>query len=412
MSRLRSAFAILSILYISQFISFSMLMVVTPVAMRQHGAEFGQISLIYGAGLIWAAKALFAPFLDRLAHRMGTRIYVRTALLAHIALALTTFMLSTADPLNAPLRLIVLSYVVALCMTFQDNATDALSVRLIPQSHRLLLGTLQAISGKLGYLLGAAGGLFLYAHLGWEKAVLVLLVPTAIGVPALLLVPMPETDASAADMVAWSRFRGSVAKWFTTAEQRVWLGSLFSLYAGIMAMSFLAGPLLVDHGWQPDRIALVKDFTGALAGIATGLLALAIMRSGNLLSNGNLSDQAIIGIIAVGQWGLAFLFIAAHQTQSMPMLIAAAIGLMAVLGLSQGLVYAMIFKRCAHEHAATDFAVQYSVMAMGSMIVGIALTRFVGVWGYDISFLIAALCPALSLWLGRNHIAHQKGFQP
>ncbi|NET09397.1 MAG: MFS transporter, partial [Symploca sp. SIO2B6] len=167
-------FALLSSLYVSQYISLMFLVQALPVFMRQQGAPLETIGLIYLlVGLPLLLKVFWSPFIDRYGFtRWG---HYRFWIICFQLLMAVVAVLCAFVDMQANFTLMFgLLLLIATFAASQDIATDALAVGLLEPRERGWGNGIQMAGNYLGAILGGGVMLILLNRLGWTNSVLTL----------------------------------------------------------------------------------------------------------------------------------------------------------------------------------------------------------------------------------------------
>ncbi|MEM9809236.1 MAG: MFS transporter, partial [Cyanobacteria bacterium P01_D01_bin.56] len=287
--------ALLSSLYISQYISLMFFVQAIPVFMREQGASLESIGLIYLLALPILLKVLWSPLIDRYGYtRWGHYrfwIVVFQLLLAAVA-AVCAFVSLQSNFIFLYGLLMVMSTLAAS----QDIATDALAVGLLTPSERGWGNGIQMAGNYLGGMLGGGVMLVLLNQLGWERSLLALALMVVVALVPILrhreqLPPKQATDQATnvwLDLVHFYR-RPGMWRWLM----------LLTLYVigGNMAESMFR-PLLVDVGLSLTDIGWLLGVVGngasVVGALISGLLVVSLGRRRSLLIFGLFQILAIL----------------------------------------------------------------------------------------------------------------------
>ena len=287
--------ALLSSLYISQYISLMFFVQAIPVFMREQGASLESIGLIYLLALPILLKVLWSPFIDRYGYtRWGHyRFWIITFQLLLAAVAAVCAFVSLQSNF---ILLYGLLMVMSTLAASQDIATDALAVGLLTPSERGWGNGIQMAGNYLGGMLGGGVMLVLLNQLGWERSLFALALMVVVALVPILrhrekLPPKKATDKATnvwLDLVHFYR-RPGMWRWLM----------LLTLYVigGNMAASMFR-PLLVDVGlsltdigWLVGVVGNGASFFGA---VISGLLVVSLGRKRSLLVFGLFQILAIL----------------------------------------------------------------------------------------------------------------------
>ena len=287
--------ALLSSLYISQYISLMFFVQAIPVFMREQGASLESIGLIYLLALPILLKVLWSPFIDRYGYtRWGHyRFWIITFQLLLAAVAAVCAFVSLQSNF---ILLYGLLMVMSTLAASQDIATDALAVGLLTPSERGWGNGIQMAGNYLGGMLGGGVMLVLLNKLGWERSLFALALMVVVALVPILrhrekLPPKKATDKATnvwLDLVHFYR-RPGMWRWLM----------LLTLYVigGNMAASMFR-PLLVDVGLSLTDIGWLLGVVGNGASIfgavVSGLLVVSLGRKRSLLVFGLFQILAIL----------------------------------------------------------------------------------------------------------------------
>ncbi len=158
-------------------------------------------------GLPWSFKLVLAPLMDRFTIKsMGRkRPWV---IFGQIGLVFSFLSLSTLqDPLSNLSLLMGLGFVISLFGCFQDVATDAMAVDIIPLDEQARANGLMWGAKVIGTSVSLATGTYMINRFGFSSGVLV---PAAF-TSTLILVPLYFVERSGEKRLPWSRGKASIA---------------------------------------------------------------------------------------------------------------------------------------------------------------------------------------------------------
>lgn len=269
LSSLPHRLLLVGMLYLSQFVANGFLYFGIGGVLREQGVELEQLAAFTALGLVWAAKALWAPLLDRFGAR--GRQFRAWLLVLQPLMALSFLAFAPVPPDAAQLGLILwLAAVLVVVSGTQDIAADALVVRMMAERERPQANGVQLAASYVGNVVG--GGLFLvvYDAGGWVPAVLAVTAVALIPVPFVwtLREPVrgerPKLGASFAALASVLRLPGAL----------LWTAVTMPLvYSGFAAGSALFLPAFVDQGWSLTEVGVLQSATSAIAGPIGGLAA-------------------------------------------------------------------------------------------------------------------------------------------
>ncbi len=256
-----------------------------PTRLREAGVPIEDVTALSATlTLPWAFKFLWAPLVDSLRSR---RLDLRAWIIgAQLAMGLTLLPVAGISPAEGYDLLLGLLLVHAICAATQDVAVDALAVASTPADER---GSMSAFM-QLGMLLGRAafGGLALTLEQRIGAANVIHLLVGAVWSSALLVAFGTHAgagvgdgeDATSALSERLQRFRASLLG--MARRRETWIGFALACLAGagMEATGTVAGPMLVDLGFERETI-----------GRFLALAAVPLMALGAIVG-GHLSDRA------------------------------------------------------------------------------------------------------------------------
>lgn len=351
--------AALSALYLAQGLPFGFQATALPVFLRASGVSLTAVGFAGALALPWAAKALWAPLVDRFGwERFGRR---RTWIVPlSVLLGLTCLAAALVPPSRHLGVLLALVFLMNLLAATQDIAVDGLAIDVLGRGDLGLANAGQVVGYKAGML--TAGGLLVWASawIGWRgqlgaMAALVLL--SVLAVFALHEPPATEEEA---------RERRSLREVLATALTALrapgawWLLSFLGTYKlGEAMVDAMFKPFLVDAGFPPHRIGLWVGTYGMIASIVGSL-------AGGFLAQ-RLSLLAAVGVTSVlrsfamaGEWYLAA---AGPPAEGAVVVVTLAEHLFG--GALTTAVFAFMMSRARRSIGATHYTVLASVEVLG-----------------------------------------------
>lgn len=364
-----------------------------PLILRQHGWGGTEIGLLQLAGLPATLKFLLAGLIERFP--LGRSSYRNWALLTIAGYAAMLLFLASLDIAGTP-RWLLLSAIGAtsLLATWADVPVNALAIDVLPRHERARAGAIRAAATSLAAILG--GGLMLLAQMRWGWASAFGFLALCLG-PALLLARLPRAAASP---IGTSPSKASTPAGvreclgYFTAGRRIWIALVLLYFPFIGAAWVYLKPIMLDQGFDAQRIAMIAGFGGgtvaALSSIGAGHLArrfgiaatLPIFAWGNCLSLFALflatATQASFGIFAVVTFAVAV-----------------------SMGASASALFGAMMDQARPGLAALDYGVQSTLFILGRTLVpifaGVALDRL-GQPGMVATLLVGSAAGLLLAW--------------
>lgn len=386
----RRSWLLLASLYTTQYLGLGFFVVALVAILRQRGAGLDTVSLVYMLGLVWPLKVLWAPAVDRfgmgwLGHYRGWLILTQSTL---VILLLAIGGLDAIDDFSLVYTLCLL---VALVSATQDIAVDGLACGLLTPAERGLGNGVQIAGGLIGNLLGGGVILMAYPQIGWTASLILLAAGTAVSLLQVLGFREPR----------WERRRGGAGAlalrifsfWRAPGSGR-WLALLLLFPMGSGMAYAVMMPALIDAGWDLDRVGLVANVGGSLAGLAaalaTGWMMARMTRRAALIGAGLVQLAGILAVLlpvldgtgALAGLGVVLFFIGYNPAATV--------------------LATLMMDHVAPASPATDYTLQYSVnqfAAMATMSGAAALAAPLGYAGI-VALAAASATAATSLALG------------
>jgi MFS family permease len=356
-------------LHAGQYLPINFVYMALVVILRDRGASLGQIALVSSVGLLFAAKFLWAPLLDRFGGRRGhfrSWLLVLQPLMAAMLIALLPL-----DPVGDYGLLMVVVLVVVQAAAVQDVAADALAVRALEPHDRGVGSGVRFAGGYVGNMLGGGAVLFVYSQWGWHAAVLSLAVLTAIPLWPLVRYREPEY----ADIGERPGFRAVVTVFKVPGVVRWTLFLLPLSWIGVAGGYAMVPPMLVDAGWSADRVGLVVGIAvssvGGVAALGAGLLVKRLGRRRVLALSCGAQGLALLGFSPMALGHAPFLMTTVALCSFGAVYAAGSVAINAIT---------MDFTRPAT--AASDFTVLASVGTFVSLLGGALAVALAGQVGY------------------------------
>jgi MFS family permease len=368
----RDKFLLLTALYLAQGLPFGFFTQALPVLMREQGLSLKAISATSLLFLPWALKFLWAPLVDRL----GTR---RQWILAMQGLSVAgALLLCFSQPERSIWIVFAALLLFNLFAAVQDVATDGLAVRLLDAHERGGGNGVQVGAYRIGMILGGGLLLWVFARAGWQAMFLGM--AGLLALTSLPVLRLRENGAAASHPSPPPRVL--LLEWAARLRVPGMLGFLALIGAykfGDSMASAMVGPMLRDHGFSKEAIALLKGTLGsaaALAGAALGgALAWRAGRRAALLACGLLQTLSI-GMYVAGVEGVGGLV----------MLQAACIAEHLLGGMATVALFTLMMDACDPEHAGTDYTVQACAIVMVMGLANVAAGVVGDAYGYGVMF--------------------------
>jgi MFS family permease len=391
---------LLASLYCAQGLPSGLFAHSLPVLLRQHGVDLAVIGMLKLLALPWMFKAIWAPWVDRIASgRLGHHRGWILPLQATVILCVAS--LAAFDPtllFGSQLALLLaLILVINLAAATQDIATDGLTVRLLPERWRGLGNSLQVGGYKVGMIISGSGLLLVLDRFGWHASlggVVLLLVLCTLPVwrfDEKRRIPHQDSAAETAlgPRLLLAHYRGLLAE----PGMFAWLAVVLSFKLGDALGSPMIKPMLVDQGWSNamlGQLTLVSSVAGIAGAALGGALYARFGAHRSLFLFGLL--QAI---------GIAAMAMLVTRGGDIVMVYAVALGEQVADGMSTVALFAVMMRRCRPEHEGADFTLQASAQVLLAGMVGATSGVLAKSVGYVPLFLLAGTLGLAALALLR-----------
>jgi len=361
-----------------------------PLVMRQHGWSGTDIGLFQLAGLPAVFKLFFALPVQQ--WRPGRRPYLFWSCMTGGGYLLAVLGLATLDPNSHKGVLFALTLLVAIFATWADIPVNALAIQLFPPAERPLAGGVRAAVTFTGAIMG--GGVMLLVHeaLGWSAPFLILggcLLLALVILSSVHEYAQVSYAQPAAPFTVWSGF-------FRQAGSGIWIVTLFGHLPFVAAAWLYLKPMLLDHGFPMNDVALIAGIGGGVLGALAGLVVGVVPR---VRLYALLRFSAGANVVALASLAIATAY------ASGPWLIASAALLAIVMGVASSLIFALMMEFARDDWQAADYGLQASMFTLSRIMVaplaGLLLDRL----GYPAMLATLALVALLialliSAWRG------------
>lgn len=389
--------ALLGSLYVTQFLALGFFLIALVAILRQEGAPLEQLGMIYLLGLVWVAKALWAPLVDRLhfgvlGHYRGWLALTQTALVVCLLVA------GQFDVMTDFEVVFVLSLIVSLLSATQDVAADGLACRLLSPANRGVGNGVQMAGGLAGNIIGGGGVLMLYPTIGWEGSMVLLAAGVALPLTLILWFREPSWAADSRDVP--DERRGGVSfgqlwRFWQRPGGRHWLAILLVFPIAISMAYALITPILVDADWPLERIGFALNVVGSAVGMLTALAAGWVIRWIG-------RRAALVGAALVQAVGLLLLLLPASGATGVASVIITVCAVFLPYGAVATVVMTLMMDKAAVSASpATDFTVQYSVYSLVGFSAGAIGLSLAAQLGYQAVIVLAAGIALLAAAIAR-----------
>ena len=372
--------------------------------LTENGIELKQITVIASAGMTYALKFLWAPFLDHTRPPLFGRLGLRRGwlLLAQLLVLIGLAGMSLTTPsLLAPF--IAFTLLVAFAGATQDIAVDAYRIEIAPVADQGALTATYSLGYRMALILTGALALGLADHLPWPAVYQIMAVAMLIPIGANLRAIEPVAHHALA--AGWSdAMRQMFVEPFSDFFRRYGVALsltvlLFILLFKIPEQALVGGimsPFYLAMGFTKTQIGAITKFYGiwiGMAGVFTGGFAVARWGARRPL---------LAAVVLCALCNLLYLWLIARPG-SLVVLTAVISGENFMLGFLGTTAVAFLSSLVNREHTATQYALLSSMVNLPGKVLGVFAGGIVEATSYGTYFVIATLAvlPAtiLFLWL-------------
>lgn len=372
-----------------------------PLVMREQGWTGTQIGLLQLAGLPAILKFLMATPIDR--YRLGRANYRNWAMVLVLCYAASLLALAAHDLASTPRWLLfLLAVLVNLLGTWADVPVNALAIQILPESERLRAGALRSAATSVGAIVGGGIMLLIQTRMGWAWPFWLLVLGLFAGVLLVALLrsspSAPATDSMPV-RAGWREWRG----YFAVPQHRLWAVLLLLYVSFIGAAWVYLKPLLLDHGFAPQQIALIVGVGGGLVAAVSSLAASRLTRM--------LGTRVALPLFSLASVGAVGALAVTIGVQGPPgAYIAAAMAVALAMGAAAGLVFGLMMYHTRSGLAALDYGIQSSLFIIARTLVPLAAGVLLDRYGYGgmLAGLLAGLTLALAASLYSRDRIHIK----
>jgi len=379
--------------WINLVLATSMSHLILNFSLAVYRSQFYNFAVISVGFLLLAwLPVLFKPILAAIIDRwhLGRNNYRNWLIILSLSHAVTLLLLAFNPPeYTSYFLLLTLMSLTVLFATWVDVPVNALAIALLPEPERIRAGAVRSAATSLGSIVGGGLMLVLHARFGWAAPLLAL----ALGMlSCAALVPLLKTQAN---MQTWPASPPKVGLkqwlgWFSTPQHGLWAVLLVLYYPLIGAIWVYLKPLMLDHGFAPERIALIVGVAGGLVAAIASMAGSRVSRSIGAFKA--LPLFALCDLLALG--ALSSVVILDFGTNA---LVVSVMLVAVMLGASAGLVYGLMMHHTRSGLSALDYGIQSSLFVIGRTFVPMLAGIMLDFGGYG--GMLASLMLGLTLVL-------------
>lgn len=380
-----SVFLAVGGLYVGQSVIGGLTFLGLPAVLRTDGLPLDQIGLLYILVLPWALKFLWSPYVERyrlpLVGRNRSRIIVGTGI-SICAAGLVALAYAGPSPVSTALAIL---FIVAIVTATVDIACDGFAVETLAEKHHGWANAAQVGGSYLGSAIGAGLFLVLVDYYGWQSATNLMA-----GLILLLALPFifgPASKAKPETREQIPSIRNAIAR--PDVRRGLIIAAVY-VAAQKWGLAML-GPFLIDYGFDLATIGALNGVGSMIVGFGGALLGGALVRMFGSL------PVLILSIAAQTLLLCAFAVFSFNRDIAhwmvMTVAIASSSGVMSIGFVS---LYACFMSWSDPRQAGVDFTLFQCMDGMVSMAGGLGAGAIASRFGYEASFLIAALVSVMA----------------
>jgi len=370
--------------------------------LREHGIELKEITIIASAGMTYALKFLWAPFLDHSAPPFLGRLGLRRGWLMLAQLGVTVGLLGMSLVTPSSLVLFVaLTLLVAFAGATQDIAVDAYRIEIAPVADQGALTATYSLGYRFALILTGALALGLADHMSWSLVYQIMAVAMLVPIGANLRAREPVVERRPP-----ARWREAMRQMFVDPFadffRRYGVGLalmllLFILLFKIPEQALVGGimsPFYLDMDFTKTQIGAITKFYGIWIGIA------GVFVGGAAVARWGPHRPLLAAMVLCALCNLLYLWLIPNPGNLM-VLTAVISGENFMLGVLGTTAVAFLSSLVNREHTATQYALLSSMVNLPGKVLGVFAGGIVEATSYGTYFIIAtvAVLPATALFL-------------
>jgi MFS family permease len=381
----RFKFFVLFFLYLSSFVPTMFFPIVFPVMLRQSGAPLERIGLFGIFTIPVVLKFLWAPYVDRYGSKKfgHYKTWLVSTQLICAAIGSTMAFLRFTDQFW---WIMGLGVVFVTSVSTQWIAVNGLAIQCLSEKERPRGNSLATIGMAVGTITGGSM-LMLVGRIGYTSTMLLTFVLLVVASILLLFFKEPHHPAVMGKVSILHSFEP-----LKSAGMRRWLILINLCIIGDSMIIAMVRPMLVDKGLSLDMIALmlgtIRPLFATLGAVVCSSVINLFSRKVNLISFniGNAMMLSLFILPALNMTDSSFLYV-----------LFAAAGF--INSFKWTLIYSIFMDHSRKAFAATDFAIQVSVLSIGTSMFEMASGMLASWLGYAPLFGISIVLDFVGILL-------------
>lgn len=393
--------ALLFSIYVTQYIGLAFIFASSVAILRDMGMALNKIALLNLLALPLLLKILYAPFIDSIRPAIGCKRlqgrYRSWLIIAQFMMMGLLIAISLLDVNSQFNQVLILMLIYGFAVSIQDVAVDGLACKIFSENERQRANSLQFSGNLAGNIIGGGLILMVYPWLGWQGALLVLALLTAVVWVQLLSYKEPATSHSSDNTThkklgLLTSLKSLIKEmWRFITTNKAWFLLLLIYPIGFSTGFALINPLLVDAGWALADIGFVTKVFGSLIGVVSALSASVIIdKIGRVYT--------LLALTAIQAIVLLFILpLSLGYTSKLMVYGAVALYFLVNPALMATTATIAMDKASTHSAKATYFTLQLGAFSfMGFVYAGIAMS-LVSTLGYSLVLIGSAVMTAVIL---------------
>jgi PAT family beta-lactamase induction signal transducer AmpG len=372
--------------------------------LKEEGIVLKEITMIASAGMTYALKFLWAPFLDHAQPPLFARLGLRRGwlLVAQLGVLVGLAGMAVTTPAVLP-AFIALTLLVAFAGATQDIAVDAYRIEIAPVADQGALTATYSLGYRVALILSGAIALGFADHMPWSQVYLIMAVAMLIPIGANLRAQEPSTYRPPSP--PWGEaMRQMFVDPFSDFFKRfgialsLWI-LLFILLFKIPEQALVGGimsPFYLDMGFTKTQIGAVTKVYGVWIGMV------GVFAGGMAIARWGARGPLFVSVVLCALCNLLYLWLIPHPGD-LAVLTLVISGENFMLGFLGTAAVAFLSSLVNREHTATQYALLSSMVNLPGKVLGIFAGGIVQATSYGTYFIIATLAvvpaAALFLWL-------------
>ena len=381
--------------------------------LKEDGIELKEITFVAAAGMAYALKFLWAPWLDHSKPPLFSRLGLRRGwlLLAQLAVAGGLLAMALVTPANLGL-FVVLAVLVAFAGATQDIAVDAYRIEIAPIADQGALTATYSLGYRLALILSGAFALIIadvfekggaQPVVAWSRVYLIMSAAMLLPIIANLLAREPDVRRTAPG--SWGEaMRQMFVDPFSDFFRRfgvslALLVLLFILLFKIPEQALVGGimsPFYLDMGFTKTQIGAITKIYGVWIGMV------GVFAGGMAVARWGARRPLLATVVLCAACNLLYLWLI-RNPGNVGVLTVVISGENFMLGALGTTAVAFLSSLVNRQHTATQYALLSSMVNLPGKVLGIFAGSIVEATSYGSYFIIATLAvlPAtlLFLWL-------------